>query len=955
MALSLFSSAFAHSGESFDTIADTCPLVIKTPSLEGRKTAKIRLPNGLTAFLVSDPGADQSAAALAVEAGSWHDPETYPGMAHLLEHMLFMGTAAYPGESEHQKFIFDNGGKLNAYTAPDRTVYMFSINTPAFSGALDRFAHFFIDPLFAPGSIARELHAVDQEHAKNIENDGWRQWMILKETGNPLHPNVKFSTGNAETLGGIPQEAMKEWFQTHYSADKMHLIIFSSAPMEKLLSVVNECFKAVPKREGIHFPIPDQLTSSSQRGHITYIKPVKELKTLTLAWELPKHLATEKDVQVGELLAYAFRSGAKNTLLGFLKKEHLAHSVRAFQEQLSKEQALFQIDIQLTEKGLEKVDDVITYTFEALSRLKSTGIPRYIFEELRQIKMAKYEFQSRTNAFEFVKEYAHNLVEEEIATFPAKSHLPQSYDPKIIQSYLELLTPAECLYFVVANPKKEMVQFDKKETWMGAEYTTQPISEKQLTKWAKAQTSRHIDLPPKNRFVPNNVDLISSLPSSDKEIPALIHNDDRAKVYYATDNRYLVPEITFQFRYKAPSIDGSARSKALCDLHLLALGDLLFPVRSGAEAAGFQIDMEQDSLGLQFGISGFSDGAAPLCEEIFSSLSKVHPSKEEFSLYFEKIKSSYENADKELPIFQSFSLMNSILTNDAPTCSQKLTALKTISYEELLSFSKQLMKQGYFEGLLYGNITKDEAQTLWSSLQSKVSTQGYAPAFQHKRKILTLPEKEGPYMVLQNTPSLGHSAVLLIEEGSHTFEKRAAQGVLGHLLHEEFYDALRTKQQVGYIAMAVNKEVERQLLQYFAVQSSSHKPKELAYRFEQFLEDFLKQFREKVSEERFETIRSRMLETLAMPPEALSSMGRKLFLLGFDYEGDFEWIDKRIQALEALTYESTWDAAREFLSRSNKKRLAILLEGVSQGGREFQYEEVSSEELRNSSTFVAWK
>jgi len=60
--------------------------------------------------LISDPGADQSAAALSVEVGSWQDPKEYPGMAHFCEHMLFMGNKSLSSEFEYMQFIADHGG-----------------------------------------------------------------------------------------------------------------------------------------------------------------------------------------------------------------------------------------------------------------------------------------------------------------------------------------------------------------------------------------------------------------------------------------------------------------------------------------------------------------------------------------------------------------------------------------------------------------------------------------------------------------------------------------------------------------------------------------------------------------------------------------------------------------------------------------------------------------------------
>ena len=64
---------------------------------------------------------------MTVEAGYFKDPAEYPGVAHLLEHLLFMGTANYPHESEFSKFISDNSGCSNASTSGAFTKFYFSI------------------------------------------------------------------------------------------------------------------------------------------------------------------------------------------------------------------------------------------------------------------------------------------------------------------------------------------------------------------------------------------------------------------------------------------------------------------------------------------------------------------------------------------------------------------------------------------------------------------------------------------------------------------------------------------------------------------------------------------------------------------------------------------------------------------------------------------------------------
>ena len=138
------------------------------------------LPNGLKALLVSDPEAENSSAALAVNIGSLIDPPNTMGLAHFCEHLLFMGTEKFPSENEYDEYLSKNGGESNAYTDSDKTVYYFDVDNDAFEGAVDRFAQFFICPKFNEGSVERELNAVNSEFSKNKNSDIWRIDQLFK-------------------------------------------------------------------------------------------------------------------------------------------------------------------------------------------------------------------------------------------------------------------------------------------------------------------------------------------------------------------------------------------------------------------------------------------------------------------------------------------------------------------------------------------------------------------------------------------------------------------------------------------------------------------------------------------------------------------------------------------------------------------------------------------------------
>jgi insulysin len=95
-----------------------------------------------------------------------------------------MGTEKFSIENEYSQCLSPNSGSSNAYTGPTSMNYSFYIsvkpnkgqdpsdtNPCPLSGALDRFAQFFIEPLFLSEMLDRELKAVDLENKKSLQND----------------------------------------------------------------------------------------------------------------------------------------------------------------------------------------------------------------------------------------------------------------------------------------------------------------------------------------------------------------------------------------------------------------------------------------------------------------------------------------------------------------------------------------------------------------------------------------------------------------------------------------------------------------------------------------------------------------------------------------------------------------------------------------------------------------
>lgn len=153
-------------------------------------------------------GLRNAAAAMVVGVGSMSDPPECQGLAHFLEHLLFMGSTKYPEENAYDAFMSKHGGSDNAYTELEYTVYHFEIAQEYLAKALDMFAQFFTSPLMLESSVERELNSIESEFQLVKNSDGSRIQHLMSFTcghSPSEHPFAKFSWGNLESLREAPK------------------------------------------------------------------------------------------------------------------------------------------------------------------------------------------------------------------------------------------------------------------------------------------------------------------------------------------------------------------------------------------------------------------------------------------------------------------------------------------------------------------------------------------------------------------------------------------------------------------------------------------------------------------------------------------------------------------------------------------------------------------------------
>jgi nardilysin len=127
-------------------------------------------------------GLREAVAAMVVGVGSMYDPNDCQGMAHFLEHLLFMGSKNYPQENAYDSFMRKHGGSDNDFTELEHTVYHFEIPQEHLVGALDMFAQFFTAPLLLETSVEQELNAIESEFQLVKNSDSYRVNQLMCHT-----------------------------------------------------------------------------------------------------------------------------------------------------------------------------------------------------------------------------------------------------------------------------------------------------------------------------------------------------------------------------------------------------------------------------------------------------------------------------------------------------------------------------------------------------------------------------------------------------------------------------------------------------------------------------------------------------------------------------------------------------------------------------------------------------
>jgi len=401
-------------------------MIIK-PISDNNNYSNYYLDNGIEIVNVEDKEASNSTITVSVNVGQLQDPEDVPGLAHFLEHMLFMGSEKYPEENYFSNFIQKNNGYNNAFTSNENTTYFFTIDTSVFEQALDALSQFFKSPLISKESLSKEIDAVNSEHIKNIPNDFRRFYQVFKAVSNENSEMRKYGCGTKESLskkftsesGEIDYDKMREelinFYNRYYTTENIKIVTVSNLNTETQKKIIKENFNSIQKKEKYVIPKYKQFFSVSNPNCFNqiHIKSFDDIEQLMLIWHFPTDLVKNKFYKF--FILDLFGDEVDKSLTLELYNAGLIIDLQSMNIYNDEYTDTMVVRMNLTDKGLKNYELVIKSVFDYLNTLKEMSFEQFtrLFSDYIQNEKLSFDYRTKIKDDSLALTIIDNLFKED--------------------------------------------------------------------------------------------------------------------------------------------------------------------------------------------------------------------------------------------------------------------------------------------------------------------------------------------------------------------------------------------------------------------------------------------------------------------------------------------------------------------------------------------------------------
>lgn len=760
---------------------------VKSPN-DDRQYRHVVLPNNLRALLIHAPASDRAAAAGSVARGSDHDPDAHPGLAHFVEHMLFIATEKYPEIDGFTDFVHRHGGSYSAYTATDRTTYHFELKADRLPAALDRFAQFFIAPRFDPDYVEREKESVQSEYQLQSKQDEWRGDSVRKQLLNPAHPQSRFNIGSRETLRGADVAAVRSFYEANYSADTTTVAVLGPQGLDDLETLVVERFGRVPDRRlGPRPRNPALYDPGTLPGSYAW-RTVKSTRMLRFTFPIPPlkpHYRTKPASHLAMLIGHE----GPGSLHDVLSERGWIEALSAGPLSADEHNATFSISIMLTEAGVPRTAEIVGLTYAWIDLIRRDGIEAWRYREHARRADLGFRFQEQTAPSAAVVAAAEALADYPVEDVLRHGYRLEAFDEPLIREFLDYLRPNNALVSI-SGPD---VDGDRIDPVFGAAWKRGPPL-------GPREIDAPLELPGPNRYLPEDLDLVlrPGIPAR----PEKLVTATAVETWHAPDTEFRTPTARVDLQLRAAEAF-TPDDVVLATLHAELVEDSMNARTYAAGQAGLIHAVSATWTGLRVYVGGYSDNLAVLFEDALDAFVDPSIDAEKFAVARTELAKAYGDQKRRRPYEQVVGALHSLLHPSVWPTDDLLDAVRRATPAALSAWRRTRLTGMGATLLVHGNLVADDARQLAAMANQRLGIVERSHVKPTARRLSG--SRRFEHAVEHADAAYG----LYVQGGSSGIGERARIGLIGAMLGGRYFTALRTEKQLGYIVHAYALPIAR--------------------------------------------------------------------------------------------------------------------------------------------------
>ncbi len=868
--------------------------IVKGPT-DHRSYRIVELANGLRCVLVHEANATQSSAAVGVAVGHFHDPNHAQGLAHFLEHMLFLGTEKYPEAESYQRFISQHGGYHNAWTGTEFSNYYFSIDSPYFQAALDRFLHFFYEPLIADHWVEKELQAIEAEFHLKRQDELRRLYQVHKATSNSKHPFSKFSVGNLNTLMHQPDKSLavqlREFFNRWYSAPRMTLVLMGPESLLQLEQLAIQYASAIPADSRENFYIDEPLYTPEQLGIQLRVKPLKKARRLLLSFAFPSiddDYANKNTSYLAHLLGYE----GPNSLFAYLREQNWINSLSAGGGISGSNFKDFNINIQLTKYGIEHVDDVVEAVFAYIHTIRTEGLNEWRYNERKVSVMNAFNYQDAINSIDLAPQLAinlHHYCAEDVVF--GDYRMDGLYLPKVT-SFLDCMVPSNMRLTLIHQQQET----DQIEPIYRTEYGVSPLTAAQLKRFNQPRPIP-AQLPLPNPFLQQPWEL-QPAPKSNQSTPSMHEIQPAIHHWHLHDGQFRQPKAHVYCGFYLPKVIESpgqfASARLWCELMLDTLNEQFYD----AEIAGLNFNLYPQQQGITLHVSGAAMHLPTLTQEMLALMQTAQFSKQRWENLRQRLITNWQQALLHKPLNLLFSNLNVHLQPHTYSVIDLAATLEQLDFETFQASSVSIFEQGSIELFSHGDFNRDALQAVTSTLEAW-------PKLNHsftKADLTPRPLCNAIQDQPLRTKHTDHAVIAVLQSQDNSPRSQALFMLLQHFISPRIFNELRTQKQLGYLVGSSYMPMQQYPHLLLYVQSSRYPYQHLETALVEYLQHFQVQLAQ-IDHEEFAKAQQTLTQQLCEPDSSLRARSQRLWSSITQQDHDFSRLSLIAQELRSFGLE----------------------------------------------------